>query len=201
MRRIGLRIIAALSLVTVLSGTPASAGGGGTSCYDPPTDGTGAAVSIDRYCFTPTVIHIEPGTTVTWNNLEGQLHAVAGLGKPWTNWEDLGKGDSVAFSFKTNGVYPYYCPYHLGMIGAVVVGNGDGPGAARPGNRDVVARPLPPPEIPEVEEVLLDETAARTEPPAESSVPVGVIALVALGGLIAGFVGARRFHFHGSHPE
>ena len=191
MRR--LAVVALLIGSSIAGGlvAPAQAGGGG-GCYEPASDGSGVNVSINRMCFAPTVIHIEPGDTVTWTNREGLLHAVAGMGRPWNqtpSMRDLGNGDSVSFSFQTNGVYPYYCPYHLGMIGAVVVGDGSGPGAAKPGNQDLAV--APPPEAPASEDVSLDD-AATSAPESTSNNLVPLLLLVLLGGVTTGALAGRK---------
>jgi hypothetical protein len=40
----------------------------------------------------------------------------------------VNRGDTRTFRFNKSGVYPYYCAYHVGMVGTIVVGNGKGPG-------------------------------------------------------------------------
>jgi hypothetical protein len=37
----------------------------------------------------------------------------------------------VTHAFDANGVYPYFCLFHPSMVGAIVVGDGSGAGAAR----------------------------------------------------------------------
>ena len=192
MRRVAVLALLIGSLIAGWLVGPAQGGGGG-GCYEPASDGRGVDVSIDKMCFTPTVIHIEPGDRVTWTNREGLLHAVVGMGRPWNQTpsaRDLGNGDSVSFSFETNGVYPYYCPYHLGMIGAVVVGDGTGPGAAKPGDQDVVV--APPPEAPTAEEVSLEGAETTSAPKTSSSNVLPLLLLVLLGGVAAGALAGRR---------
>ena len=112
--------------VAVLGGAvPASAGGGcmhGTA----PTDGTGTVVEIVDYCFTPTVLHVEPGTEVTFVNRDDTSHEVTGVGATWGTFEDLGLNDRVAYTFDEDGVYVYSCFIHPGMVGAIVAGSGTG---------------------------------------------------------------------------
>ncbi len=81
-------------------------------------------------CFTPTVLHIQPGQSVTWINRDKEAHTISGANIAWGDYRELAFGASVTHQFTTPGAYPYYCFLHDGMIRAVVVGDGNGPGAA-----------------------------------------------------------------------
>jgi len=92
-----------------------------------------------RFVFTPAVVWIEPGTTVTWES-EGTTHTVTAyhteLDKPHRVPEDaaafdsrdLQPGQTYEHTFETPGVYNYYCTPHegLGMVGVVVVDSPQG---------------------------------------------------------------------------
>lgn len=109
---------------------PASAGGGclhGT----PPSEGSGAVVEMVEMCFTPTVLHVDPGATVTFVNRDTEHHQVAGVGDTWGSFTELVPGDRVAYTFETDGVYLYSCWLHPGMVGAVVAGSGAGSGGLK----------------------------------------------------------------------
>jgi plastocyanin len=103
---------------------PATAGGGGHQCIETFSDEATTEVGLDGTCFTPTVIRIRPGDTVTWTNNEGVPHTVSGAGDLWGGYRDMGLGDSVSYRFDESGTFPYFCVYHPGMVGAVVVGDG-----------------------------------------------------------------------------
>jgi plastocyanin len=99
-----------------------------------------------KFVFTPSVVFVEQGATVTWE-IEGASHSVtayaegndrphrvpdgadawdSGLKEGGTTWER---------TFETAGVHNYFCKPHegLGMVGIVVVGEvGDGPGTTQP---------------------------------------------------------------------
>lgn len=110
----------------------ASAGGG---CHIPPTIGRGDSVDIADLCFDATVLYVEPGTDVTWTNRDAMTHVVVGVGDSWGDPEiSLSKGDTVRYRFDQDGVYPYSCLIHPGMVGAIVVGDGVGtdPGGVVP---------------------------------------------------------------------
>lgn len=129
---ISLVIVAGIVVGTSPITRSAQAGGGG--CREAATDGHGTNVEIKDLCFITTVLHIAPGDTVTFTNRDVMDHTVTGAGirsgNGWGNFESIRVGQSVNQRFDKNGVYPYYCMFHPGMIGAVVVGDGSGAGAA-----------------------------------------------------------------------
>jgi plastocyanin len=110
------------------SGSAAASGGGG--CGRPVTDAGGVTISIRSFCFTPTILRIRPGQTVTWTNRDGFPHTVIGANAVWGSFAALGHHEQVTYRFPRAGVYPYVCTFHPGMVGAVVVGAGNGVGAA-----------------------------------------------------------------------
>lgn len=117
-------IVAALVVGSTMWAWPASAGGG---CHGGTTQGEGDTVSMVDLCFTPSVLRVDPGTEVTFVNRDLTTHNVNANG--WGNFDDMTKGDGFRATFEEEGVYPYACQYHLGMTGAVVVGDGMGVGS------------------------------------------------------------------------
>jgi plastocyanin len=102
----------------------AVAGGG---CHSAPTASHGDSVEISDLCFDATVLYVEPGTEVTWTNLDSTTHDVVGVGDTWGDpGLSLLTGDDVSYRFDADGVYPYACWLHPGMVGAIVVGDGFG---------------------------------------------------------------------------
>lgn len=126
MRSRAIRRFALLLLVSpfalVLS-APAAAGGG--FCHGVPvTDTSTDRASMADNCFTPTVVRIDVGQSVTWTNKDGVAHVVAGANGSWGGYDEIGQGGRTTIRFTRSGVYPYFCNIHVGMIGAVVVGDG-----------------------------------------------------------------------------
>jgi hypothetical protein len=79
------------------------------------------------YCFTSTVLYVERGTDVTWTNRDDTGHNIVGVGGTWGNPDlTLNNGDTASYRFDEDGVFPYACWIHPGMIGAIVVGDGVG---------------------------------------------------------------------------
>ena len=121
--------VAALIAVIVTAGLlfppgapPASAGGcrGGAGL----TTGSGVEVSMSHSCFSPTVLHVDQGQTVNWTNTSEMAHTVSGAALSFGDYEELGAGQAISYAFERPGVYPYFCFLHPGMVGAVVVGDG-----------------------------------------------------------------------------
>lgn len=123
---VGLGLMAAFVLVTGVA--PARAGGG--FCHGAPvTDTSTDRVVIADFCFTPTIVRVGLGDAVTWLNKDGTLHLVAGANGSWVG-DELHLGDRTTVRFVKAGIYPYLCSLHPGMVGAVVVGDGEAAGTA-----------------------------------------------------------------------
>ena len=103
---------------------PAVAGGG---CHRGLTQGEGDTVEMSKACFGPSILKVDPGTEVTFVNLDPIVHNVSANG--WGQLDDMYEGDAFTATFREDGIYPFACSYHPGMTGAVVVGKGLGAGS------------------------------------------------------------------------
>jgi plastocyanin len=158
--------------------TPAEAGGG---CHSTATNGSGTTVEMKDMCFTPTVLRVKPGDSVTFVNRDEMQHTVTGTGGVFGGYDALTPGKSATYKFATDGVYAYSCIFHPGMTGAVVVGDGTGPGLAT-GVEPVV-----------VSQAQAQAAAAKPAPPAAPQPPWGwLVAAALVGGAGLGFVIAQR---------
>lgn len=121
------RLVLAAVAVGALSvgAIPASAG---ASCAAGPFEvGRGRTVTMTKDCFRPTVLLVDPGQRVTFANGDPYGHTIAGAAGTFGEaHRDLPAGDSATFTFPEEGVFPFFCTYHPGMVGAVVVGDGLG---------------------------------------------------------------------------
>jgi plastocyanin len=125
------RVLALASLGLLLIGTIAApavveAGGGchgdgnGGSVY---LEGDGTTViRMDVCSFAPTISRVQVGTTVRFLNTATIDHAVVGRLATWGS-DVLSPGREYSQKFDTAGTYPYTCPLHPGMVGAIVVGD------------------------------------------------------------------------------
>jgi plastocyanin len=123
-----LSVSAALGLLLALT-LPAFSAAGGGGCHTGATQGKGTDVEIADACFTPTILHIDPGQSVTWTNTDPFVHNITA--NSWGHFDDLLQNHSFTATFQDAGVYPYACTYHPGMSGAVVVGDGLGAGSGQ----------------------------------------------------------------------
>jgi plastocyanin len=113
----------ALAVAPAAAAGPAWAGGG---CHAGVTQGTGATIRIVDACFTPTILHVDPGQTVTWVNDDPIVHNITANG--WGHFDDLQPHERYAATFERAGLYPFACTLHPGMSGVIVAGSGAGPG-------------------------------------------------------------------------
>jgi plastocyanin len=187
MRRRRLRALVPLLAVlaaTVLAAAPASAGGG---CHAPATEGRGTTVALTDLCFTPTVLRVQPGSTVTFVNRDTMAHPLSRPGGEW-GW-DGGVGARTTVRLDQAGTYPFFCYVHPGMVGVVVVGDGRGTGA----------------QVVQVDDPAASAPGAATGQPASAaassgaggsgsdlpSFPAAWLVLVALAALVGAAAGTR----------
>jgi plastocyanin len=171
-----LAAVLAAALLAALLQVPAALAGG--YCHTPATDGRGRTVTMDDYCYTPTVLRVPAGGEVTFVNGDNVAHPTVGRGSDW--YADVAAAGRATVRFDKAGVYPYFCHEHLGMIGVVVVGDGRGETTAAP-----VAVADPPAARP---------TPAEAAAAGRGATPWSLAGAVLLGLAVAGgaLLAARR---------
>jgi plastocyanin len=177
MRRRRLLVLVPLLCVlaaTVLAAAPASAGGG---CHAPATEARGSTVALSDLCFSPTVLRVASGSEVTFVNRDTITHPLSRPGGDWY-WDGAG-GARTTVRLDEAGTYPFFCYAHPGMVGVVVVGDGQGTGA---GISQVSATGAAAPEA-------AAEAAGGGRPVA--AFPTAWMVLVALAALVGAVVGTR----------
>ncbi len=186
LRRIA--VVAAMFAALLLP-QAAVAGGGGHACFGPHgevafSDEQATTVVLKDNCFVANVVRVNAGDTVTWRSKDRFPHTVSGVANVFGTFGELRYNDEVSYRFDEEGTFPYFCAYHPGMVGAVVVGDGFGSGGAAAGAIAPVA--------PDAEPVS-GTTAPETDE--GSAVPlylaVGLAVLIGLGG-IASFFRTRK---------
>ena len=83
------------------------------------------SIAIKNFAFSPAILTIKTGTTVTWMNQDGAPHTIAsdpGSVVAFTS-ESLANGASYQFTFNQSGTYSYYCTIHPSMKGTIIVQN------------------------------------------------------------------------------
>ena len=84
-----------------------------------------ATVPSDIVNFTLEDLTLMVGDTVNWTNQDLSPHTTTSgsPSSPSGIWDSLfmGQGSSFSFTFNDPGVYPYFCTFHIDMLGTVTV--------------------------------------------------------------------------------
>ena len=107
-------------------------------------------VSIVGRQFNPSSVHIEPGDTVRWTQMDPTTHSTNGNGNESWYSGGLSVGKTYQRVFSSAGTFAYRCTFHSSMAGEVTVGFG--------GATAVYGSPR---EMPGVEEVATPSTIIR----------------------------------------
>jgi plastocyanin len=81
-------------------------------------DGT---LYAEDYTFTPSIVQVPAGTTLTWINNGTIVHTATSADGSWDTGDVPGGGAQVSVTFQTAGTYDYHCTPHPWMIGRVIV--------------------------------------------------------------------------------
>ncbi len=77
-------------------------------------------VAIQDFAFSPQVLEVPVGTTVTWTNNDTSQHTVVANNDAFGS-DILAQGATFSFTFDTPGTYDYICSLHPNMTGQIVV--------------------------------------------------------------------------------
>jgi len=106
------RALAVLSLAALgwsATGAPVQAGPSSTP-----------QIQIKDFMFSPMLLTVKPGTTVTWTNKDDEPHTVVsdtGLFRSGAVDTD----ETFTFKFDKPGTYHFTCSIHPRMVGTIVV--------------------------------------------------------------------------------
>ena len=70
--------------------------------------------------YAPNPVTVPAGATITWTNNDNVDHTSTSQNNIWAS-PTIGPGASYSRQFNTAGSFPYYCIFHPGMVGTVVV--------------------------------------------------------------------------------
>ena len=120
MRKIHVGIVAFLLVLTACSDSPTGDDG------DPPDNGPDdpppGTVFVEPTSFRPATITVEMGETVKWDNYLGDQHTITPIDHNAFGRVEFGTtGNVLEVTFTTPGTYRYFCEFHGGMNGMVVV--------------------------------------------------------------------------------
>lgn len=82
--------------------------------------GSSAAVGITEFKFTPSVLAVPVGTTVTWINHDEESHTITSANGAFGS-TGLSHEDTFAQTFTRPGRYEYFCALHPHMKAIVIV--------------------------------------------------------------------------------
>lgn len=77
-------------------------------------------VVMKDFDFTPMILTVTVGTTVTWTNLDGEPHTVTSTDGLFRSGA-LDQNDSYTFKFVKPGTYKYLCSIHPRMMAEIIV--------------------------------------------------------------------------------
>lgn len=78
------------------------------------------AVAISNFAFSPAIVTIKAGTTLTWTNRDQDAHTATAMAGPFHS-PTLNTGQSYRYTFATPGHFDYLCTIHPFMTATVVV--------------------------------------------------------------------------------
>ena len=76
-------------------------------------------ITIDKLTFAPAPVHLHAGDKVVWINHDLFQHSATADDKSFD--VDLKPGERGQIVLRKPGVYSYFCKYHPGMRGRLVV--------------------------------------------------------------------------------
>lgn len=168
--RVQRALILASLFLAALPLAPAEAGGG---CHSDEVSGqptAGTDVLMERMCFSPAVLQVDPGTTVRFSNQDSVVHVVVGTG--WGTGDQIPTGGTFEHRFSRSGTFPYSCYLHPGMNGAVVVGDSDTPARTELASATSSAAPMATPAA---------ATGSASDDPDDRLLALGALASAAVG--------------------
>ncbi len=77
-------------------------------------------VHISNFTFSPQVVRVKTGQSVTWVNDDDVPHSVVATDKSFRS-KVLDTGERFAFAFAKPGEFAYFCGIHPHMTGKVIV--------------------------------------------------------------------------------
>lgn len=79
------------------------------------------AVDIRNFLYAPDPVTVPVGGSVTWTNSDPVPHTATARDRDVLQTGTIGTGESTTVTFDTAGTYDYFCEFHSGMKGTLVV--------------------------------------------------------------------------------
>ncbi len=83
-------------------------------------EGSPAQITIDSFKFTPQILTVKAGATVTWTNKDDVPHTIVSETKKFRS-PVLDTDGKFSYTFSNPGTYEYFCSVHPHMTGKVIV--------------------------------------------------------------------------------
>jgi len=77
-------------------------------------------IVMKNFDFSPMMLTVKAGTTVSWKNLDGEPHTVVSPDGVFRS-HALDQGDVFTFKFDKPGTFKYICSIHPKMKAAIIV--------------------------------------------------------------------------------
>ncbi len=77
-------------------------------------------VTISSFSYSPVTLTISTGTVVKWVNNDGVAHTVTSNNDLFDSGR-MENGQTFEHTFNDAGTYEYFCAYHSGMQGTIIV--------------------------------------------------------------------------------
>lgn len=100
--------------------TTGSTSSSGTTAAPKAAYSSNIQVAVRGFAFTPTELHVKPGTKITWTNFDNAGHTITSDTGAFTS-KILSKGQSYEYVFNKLGTYPYHCVLHPEMKAYIIV--------------------------------------------------------------------------------
>ena len=81
---------------------------------------SGPQIEIGNFTFTPNLLTVAVGTTITWVNRDDVPHTVTAQDHSFTS-SGLDTDDRFTHQFTVAGTYAYYCTIHTKMTATIIV--------------------------------------------------------------------------------
>jgi plastocyanin len=78
-------------------------------------------VKIENFAYSPAVVTVKAGTTVTWTNNDTDPHTVTSMDNGPVKSPTLQQGQTFHYTFAKAGRFEYLCTIHPFMTATVVV--------------------------------------------------------------------------------
>lgn len=109
-----------LALLAATTPTAGATAAGRPAERPPARTGASAGVTVANFAFTPKLVAVGLGGTVTWTFPEAMAHTTESNDGFWSSPHEMG-GATYTHTFPTAGTFGYHCAIHTFMHGTVRV--------------------------------------------------------------------------------